>query len=162
MPGCGSRSSDDGSSYTGHLEDLDVPYATFSTPDLTVFCCLDELGLVPVGRRLDPDRAVIECRAAESDPWCWVVAARGLSHETETRRLAHEPFGHRPTTLLVRVRRYKCSGCGRSWSEDLVKLWVWWRVFHLVRASVGWRVLGAADSLVVGAWAFSCSVGCAC
>ena len=33
--------------------------------------------------------------------------------------LAHEPFGHRPTSLLIRVRRYKCGECGRSWREDL-------------------------------------------
>ena len=35
-----------------------------------------------------------------------------------SRQLAHEPFGHRPTTLLIRVRRYKCSGCGRVWRQD--------------------------------------------
>lgn len=58
VPGWGSGSSDDGSSYTAQLEDLDVPYATFSPPDLTVFCRLDELGLVAVGQRLGPDRAV--------------------------------------------------------------------------------------------------------
>jgi hypothetical protein len=27
-------------------------------------------------------------------------------------RSAHEPLGWRPTTLLVRVRRYKCTGSG--------------------------------------------------
>ena len=94
-------------------------HATFVTPDLTVFCRLDELGLVAVGQRLAPDRAVIECRVAEPDPWCRGCGSRALSRETDTRQLAHEPFGHRPTMLLVRVRRYKCSGCGRSWREDL-------------------------------------------
>lgn len=93
--------------------------ATFATPDLTVFCRLDELGLVAVGQRLAPDRAVIECRVAEPDPWCRGCGSRALSRGTDTRQLAHEPFGHRPTTLLVRVRRYQCSGCGRSWREDL-------------------------------------------
>ena len=29
-----------------------------------------------------------------------------------TRELAHEPFGWRPTTLLVTVRRYRCAGAG--------------------------------------------------
>ncbi|MBG6226696.1 transposase [Arthrobacter sp. CAN_A2] len=38
-----------------------------------------------------------------------------------TRRLAHEPFGHRPTTLLVRVRRYRCEHCGRAWRQDTSK-----------------------------------------
>ena len=94
-------------------------HATFVTPDLTVFCRLDELGLVAVGQRLAPDRAVIECRVAEPDPWCRGCGSRALSRGTNTRQLAHEPFGHRPTMLLVRVRRYKCSGCGRSWREDL-------------------------------------------
>jgi hypothetical protein len=31
------------------------------------------------------------------------------------RRLAHEPFGWRPATLLIRVRRYRCSACRRVW-----------------------------------------------
>ena len=34
-----------------------------------------------------------------------------------TRRLAHEPFGWRPT-LLVTVRRYRCTGCGHVWRQD--------------------------------------------
>jgi len=36
--------------------------ATYACPDLTTFCRLDELGLVVVGQRLDPDRAVLACR----------------------------------------------------------------------------------------------------
>ena len=94
-------------------------HATFATPDLTVFCRLDELGLQAVGQRLAPDRAVIECRVAVPDPWCQGCGGQALSRGTDTRLLAHEPFGHRPTTLLVRVRRYKCAGCGRSWREDI-------------------------------------------
>ena len=39
--------------------------------------------------------------------------------DTVTRRLAHEPFGHRPTTLLVRVRRYRCDHCRRTWRQDM-------------------------------------------
>ena len=34
-----------------------------------------------------------------------------------TRRLAHAPFGWRPTTLLVTVRRYRCTGCGHVWRQ---------------------------------------------
>lgn len=41
--------------------------ATFATPDLTTFFHLDELGLVVVGQKLEPDRAVLACRVAE-DP----------------------------------------------------------------------------------------------
>ena len=92
--------------------------ATFADPDLTTFCRLDELGLVAVGQCLAPGRAVIECRLAEPDPWCRTCGAEGVPRGTVVRRLAHEPFGHRPTTLLVRVRRYRCQGCLRVWRED--------------------------------------------
>ena len=34
------------------------------------------------------------------------------------RRLAHAPWGWRPTTLEVTVRRYRCTGCGRVWRQD--------------------------------------------
>ncbi len=37
------------------------------------------------------------------------------------RRLAHEPLGWRPTTLLVTVRRYRCPGCGHVWRQDTTK-----------------------------------------
>ncbi len=39
--------------------------ATFSTPDLTTFCCLDDLGLAVTGQHLTPDRAVLACRPVE-------------------------------------------------------------------------------------------------
>lgn len=94
-------------------------HATFATPDLTAFCRLDELGLVATGQSIGADRAVIECRVAARDPWCRGCGSRALSRGTDARSLAHEPFGHRPTTLLVRVRRYRCPGCGRSWREGL-------------------------------------------
>ena len=35
-----------------------------------------------------------------------------------TRQLAHEPFGWRPTTLLVTVRRYRCASCAHVWRQD--------------------------------------------
>ena len=34
------------------------------------------------------------------------------------RELAHEPFGWRPTTLAVTIRRYRCSTCRRVWRQD--------------------------------------------
>ncbi|MFC0533229.1 hypothetical protein [Phytohabitans kaempferiae] len=58
VPGEVWRSSEDGGSYAAHLEDLDVPDATFGCPDLTTFCRPDELGLVVVGQRLEPDRRI--------------------------------------------------------------------------------------------------------
>ena len=90
-------------------------------PDLTTFCRLDELGLEAVGQHLEADRAVIECRVVENDPWCRKCGAEGVPRDTVVRRLAHEPFGHRPTTLLVRVRRYRCAHCGKTWRQDTTK-----------------------------------------
>ena len=95
-----------------------MPNATFDSPDLTTFARLDELGLVAVGQRLFAERAVFECRLAEEDPWCCACGAKATSRGTISRSLAHEPFGHRPTTLLVRIRRYECGHCGYRWRED--------------------------------------------
>ena len=96
-------------------------HATFAAPDLTTFCRLDELGLEAIGQHVGPDRAVLECRVHHADPWCRKCGAEGVPRDTITRQLAHEPFGHRPTTLLVRVRRYRCTGCGRTWRQDTSK-----------------------------------------
>ncbi|GAA5200809.1 hypothetical protein GCM10023346_43750 [Arthrobacter gyeryongensis] len=95
--------------------------ATFLPPDLTMFCRLDELGLEAAGQRLAPGRAVLECRAVDPDDWCRSCGGQGIARGTVTRPLAHEPLGWRPTTLLVRVRRYKCTGCGRVWRQDISK-----------------------------------------
>ena len=64
---------------------------------------------------------MIECRLAEENPWCRGCGARATSRGSITRSLAHEPFGHRPTTLLVRVRRYRCAHCRRTWRQDTSK-----------------------------------------
>ncbi|MCK3771291.1 ISL3 family transposase [Microbacterium aerolatum] len=96
-------------------------HATFAAPDLTTFCRLDDLGLEAVGQFLDRERAVIECRVIEPDPWCRKCGAEGVVRDTVARQLAHEPFGHRPTTLLVRVRRYRCDHCRRTWRQDMSK-----------------------------------------
>ena len=95
--------------------------ATFAAPCLTTFCRLDELGLEAVGQLIESGRAVIECRVMEDDPWCRKCGAEGVPRDTVVRPLAHEPFGHRPTTLLVRVRRYWCEHCGKTWRQDTSK-----------------------------------------
>jgi len=38
-----------------------MPDATFAAPDLTSFAGLEGLGLVALGQRIEPDRAVIAC-----------------------------------------------------------------------------------------------------
>jgi len=86
--------------------------ATFTCPDLSTFCGLDELGLEAVGQRLESDRAVLACRVTELDEWCRRCGCEGSPRDTLTRRLAHEPFGWRPTTLLVTLRRSRRRGPG--------------------------------------------------
>ena len=82
---------------------------------------LDELGLEVTGQRVEPDRAVLACRVAEPDPWCRRCGCRGEARDTVTRRLAHEPLGWRPTTLLVTVRRHRCPACGHVWRQDTAR-----------------------------------------
>jgi transposase len=94
-----------------------VPDATFDLPDLTTFTGLDELGLEVTGQRLGTDGAVLACRVVEPDDWCHRCGEEGRARDTVTRRLAHEPFGWRPTTLMVSVRRYRCAGCGHVWRQ---------------------------------------------
>ena len=95
-----------------------MPDATFACPDLTTFARLDELGLEAVGQRVEADRAMIACRVVEPDDWCHRCGEHGVARDTVKRVLAHEPFGWRPTTLLVTVRRYRCCGCGHVWRQD--------------------------------------------
>ena len=96
-------------------------HATFTRPDLTTFARLDELGLEVVGQYLEPKRAVLACRVVDPDQWCRRCGCEGTPRGTVVRRLAHEPFGWRPTLLLVTVRRYRCAECGHVWRQDLSK-----------------------------------------
>lgn len=41
-----------------------------------------------------------------------------MTRDSVVRTLAHEPLGHRPTILNIRVRRYRCSWCRTVWRED--------------------------------------------
>jgi len=117
-----------------------VPHLTFVAPCLTTFARLDELGLEAVGQHLGPDRAVLECRVVESDQWCRRCGCEGVPRGTVARPLAHEPFGHRPTMLLIRVRRYKCSGCGRVWRQDTTKAAP--RRAKISRGGLAWGLAG--------------------
>lgn len=74
--------------------------ATFSPPDLTTFCRLDELDLTATGQHFDAGRVVLECRVNSRDPWCRRCGAEGRARDTVTRTLAHKPFGHRATKCL--------------------------------------------------------------
>ena len=95
--------------------------ATFVRPDLTTFTRLDELGLEAVGQHVERERAVLACRVVEPDQWCRRCGCEGTPRDTVTRRLAHEPFGWRPTVLVVTLRRYRCGECGHVWRQDMSK-----------------------------------------
>lgn len=123
-------------------------HATFAAPDLTTFCRLDELGLDVIGQLLEPDRAVLECRVVDDDPWCRKCGAEGVPRDTVTRPLAHEPFGHRPTTLLVRVRRYRCAHCRRTWRQDTTRAAA--PRAKISRGGIGWALTAiVVDHLTV-------------
>ena len=98
-----------------------MPDANLARPDLTTFCRLEELGLEVVGQQLQSDRAVLFCRVTGPDRWCRRCGCEVVVRDSVTRALAHEPFGWRPTTLLVTVCRYRCSGCGHVWRQDTSK-----------------------------------------
>ena len=93
--------------------------ATFTTPDLTTFCRLDDLGLAVTGQHLGPQRATLLGRPTGLDDWCHRCGCHGQPRDSVVRELAHVPFGWRPTTLQVRLRRYQCTGCGHVWRQDL-------------------------------------------
>jgi transposase len=73
---------------------------------------------------LEPDRAGRACRVVDAmdgrEGWCHRCGVEG-ARDTVTRRLAHVPLGWQPTTLLVTIRRYKCTGCGHVWRQDVAR-----------------------------------------
>ena len=93
-------------------------HATFGAPDLTTFAGLDELGLEVTGQLISAEETVLACRVVAPDDWCHRCGCQGAPRDTVIRRLAHTPMGHRPTMLRIRVRRYRCTGCGRVWRQN--------------------------------------------
>lgn len=93
----------------------------FDCADLTAFCRLDELGLQVTGQRLDGDCAVLACRVVDEDRWCRRCGEQASPYDSRIRRLAHAPFGWRPTTLQVTVPRYRCANCRHVWRHDLTR-----------------------------------------
>ncbi|MCP2180049.1 ISL3 family transposase [Prauserella alba] len=95
---------------------------SFEAPDLARFCRLDELGLAVTGQRLEPECTVLVCRVVErpdsDEQWCRRCGGGGVPRDSVSRRLAHEPFGWRPTALLLTIRRYRCTQCGHVWRQD--------------------------------------------
>ena len=111
-----------GGSYAVHPGDLDLSDATcgagFACADVTTLCRLDMLGLEVTGQRVETNRTVLACRVVEPDNWCHRCGCQGTLRDTVQRQLAHEPFGWRPTILVVTIRRWCCTGCGHVWRQD--------------------------------------------
>lgn len=123
----------DGSFCTHHPEELDVFNAIFAALCLITFCRLDVLGFEAVGQRLDPDRVVIECRIVEGDPWGVSVVLRAYRG---TRWSASSRMRRSDTVLLVRVRRYRCEHCGRTWRQGTTAAAAPW--VKISRVGLGW------------------------
>ncbi|MEV0149161.1 MULTISPECIES: ISL3 family transposase [unclassified Nonomuraea] len=102
-----------------------TPGTGFACADLTTFYRLNELGLAVTGQRIEHGRAILACRVVEpegsDERWCRRCGCEGAPRDTVTRRLAHEPLGWRLTTLLVTIRRHRCSNCGHVWRQDTTK-----------------------------------------
>lgn len=99
---------------------LAVLHATFAIPGLTTLCGLDELGLV--GRVADRCASCVDrVPSRRSEGLVLDLQAGRRLAENQLRRLAHVPFGWRPTTLLWFGYRRRFSGCGRSWQHDLFR-----------------------------------------
>jgi hypothetical protein len=59
-------------------------------------------------------------KASSRDQWCRRCGCEGTPRDTVCT-VAHEPFGWRPTTLVVTLRRYRCTGCAHVWRQDTTK-----------------------------------------
>ena len=60
---------------------------------------------------------VLACRITGEDRWCRRCGGQGICCGTVVRRLAHVPYGWRPTILHVSVRRYRCPECAHVWRQ---------------------------------------------
>ena len=113
---------------------------TFDRPDLSAFTHLDDLGLEVTGQRMWPDHAVSACRIVGEDRWCRRCGCQGVARDTVIRRLAHEPYGWRPTIVHVSVRRYWCQECAHVWRQDMSQAAD--PRAKLSRAAVRWALVG--------------------
>ena len=92
---------------------------TFDRPDLSAFTGLDGLGLEVMGQSVGGDRTVLACKVVGEDRWCRQCGGEGVVRDTVIRRLAHVPYGWRPTILHVSVRRYRCQTCAHVWRQNM-------------------------------------------
>lgn len=114
-----------------------------TSPDVASLPDVAELGLVAKHAKIGEsgDREIVEigCRVIEPDDLCPSCGASGKPRDTVVRRLAHEPVDGQPAMLMVRVRRYRCAGCGKVWRQDCTM--AAGRRQKLSRAAVRWALV---------------------
>ena len=88
-------------------------------PCLDSFCRLDRLGLTVTGQLVEPDHTVLTCVPTTAAVSCAGCDGPGARYDTVVRRLAHVPYGWKPTILEVLVPRYRCRGCRRVWRHPI-------------------------------------------
>ena len=86
---------------------------------LDSFCRLDRLGLTVTGQLVEPDHTVLTCIPTTPAVSCAGCDGPGARYDTVVRRLAHVPYGWKPTILEVLVPRYRCRGCRRVWRHPI-------------------------------------------
>lgn len=70
--------------------------------------------------------------------YCRECGGMGRVRSSWRRRFVHMPVGQHAVHLLVRVRRYECMACARSWTDDLTHMADEGR--RLTDAAVWWAV----------------------
>lgn len=133
-----------------------MPQCSYTPAELTTFCLLDDLGLNVTSQHLTSTRAGLACRSTSPDDWCHRCGCHATARDSLIRELAHFPFGWRPTTLQVRLRRYQCTECGHVWRQDLTRtalLGVAWNTANDAVLAEGQRLLidqpGRLDDVTV-------------
>ena len=134
--------------------------------DGRVLLGLDRLGLNPVWQRHERkgSRAgvwLVGCELEDATArYCTVCGAAGRIRSSWLRRFAHTPIGQHAVHLMVRVRRYECIPCARSWTDDLTRMAAEGR--RLTEAAVWWaaaEVTLKSKSMLACARDLSCSWG---
>ena len=134
--------------------------------DGRVLLGLDGLGLNPVWQQHEEkgSRAGVWLIGCESEDdtarCCTACGAAGRIRSPWLRRFAHTPVGQHAVHLMVRVRRYECVPCARSWTDDLTRIAPEGR--RLTEAAVWWaaaEVVLKSKSILACARDLHCSWG---
>lgn len=134
--------------------------------DGRVLLGLDKLGLNPVWQRHEKagSRAgvwLIGCEPGDDTARrCARCGDAGRIRSSWLRRVAHTPVGQHAVHLMVRVRRYECMPCARSWTDDLTRVAPEGR--RLTEAAVWWaaaEVVLKSKSILACARDLHCSWG---